>query len=215
LSACLERHNGCNNRTSFRPERLIDLTGRNPRLRLESQLVENEYIEYATLSHCWGKPQTRSCQLTTLTLVDVMSVIPLEKLSKNFRDAIAICKELKIQYIWIDSLFIIQRDAADWAAESITMVNVYGGGILNISASGASDGSQGCFFDRKDMRRCQFPLKINKYKHVLYDSYLHCPLEARGWTLQERLLSPRAVHFTRTEVFWECNTQFVSESSPF
>ena len=33
--------------------------------------------------------------------------------------------------------------------------------------------------------------------------------------MQECLLSPRTVHFTREEAFWECHTKFVSESSPF
>ncbi|KAI1850941.1 hypothetical protein JX265_007266 [Neoarthrinium moseri] len=30
------------------------------------------------------------------------------------------------------------------------------------------------------------------------------PLLTRGWVLQERLLSPRVVHFTRDEIIWEC-----------
>ncbi|KAM5343900.1 hypothetical protein ACJ41O_012437 [Fusarium nematophilum] len=30
------------------------------------------------------------------------------------------------------------------------------------------------------------------------------PLSKRGWTLQERLLSPRTIHYGRTQMYWEC-----------
>lgn len=37
------------------------------------------------------------------------------------------------------------------------------------------------------------------------------PLGARGWTLQERELSPPLLHFTRDLVLWECRECFASE----
>lgn len=39
------------------------------------------------------------------------------------------------------------------------------------------------------------------------------PLASCGWVLQERWLSPRTLHFTASEVFWEC-TQHASETFP-
>jgi Heterokaryon incompatibility protein (HET) len=39
-------------------------------------------------------------------------------LSKTFQDAILITQVLHIEYLWIDSLCIIQDDKSDWAAES-------------------------------------------------------------------------------------------------
>lgn len=33
------------------------------------------------------------------------------------------------------------------------------------------------------------------------------PLSSRAWTLQERLLSTRILHFTASELVWECNTE--------
>ncbi|KAF7870204.1 uncharacterized protein EAF02_009394 [Botrytis sinoallii] len=149
----------------------------------------------------------------------------MEDLPKTFEDAIEVCMQLKIRYIWIDSLCIIQDDKEDWARESVTMIDVYGSGVLNIAASSSIDGSQGCFFDRQDLLKCRISLKINRNNDAMYDCIpntkhplddpIVCPLESRGWTLQERLLSPRTVHFTWKEVFWECHTNFVSESSAF
>ncbi|KAI1814779.1 HET-domain-containing protein [Poronia punctata] len=37
------------------------------------------------------------------------------------------------------------------------------------------------------------------------------PLSSRGWTLQERLLSPRIVHYASDQMYFECETQLVSE----
>ena len=74
------------------------------------------------------------------------------------------------------------------------MINVYGGSMLNIAASRASDDGQGWFFKRRDMRRCHISIKLD----TPLEHSRRCPLETRGWTLQERLLSPRTV---REEVF--------------
>jgi len=36
-------------------------------------------------------------------------------------------------------------------------------------------------------------------------------LSERGWTLQERLLSPRTIHYGRTEMYWECQGCVLAE----
>jgi hypothetical protein len=53
------------------------------------------------------------------------------------------------EYLWIDSLCIVQGpDHDDWYSESGRMGGVYGGGGLNIAASGADHGGHELFFDR-------------------------------------------------------------------
>ena len=37
-----------------------------------------------------------------------------------------------------------------------------------------------------------------------FDPIADEPLSDRGWTLQERLLSPRTIHYGRTDMYWEC-----------
>lgn len=225
FNACQRLHPNCNNRLQgFIPTRLIDLHVPIVRLRLSSSFKDDS-VQYATLSHCWGTSEKGILKLTRSTLENYLSEIRTTELPKTFRDAIEICKRLDIRYIWIDSLCIIQDDEQDWAKESATMANFYGGCLLNIAASSARDSSQGCFFKRKDLPRCHFSLKIDNNTNFEYDIMSETPdphrvnnprpLESRGWTLQERLLSPRAVHFTRDEVFWECHTKFASETSPF
>ncbi|KAK0629359.1 heterokaryon incompatibility protein-domain-containing protein, partial [Bombardia bombarda] len=44
-----------------------------------------------------------------------------------------------------------------------------------------------------------------------YDPIASEPLSARGWTLQERLLSPRIIHYASDQLYYECDTYLVSE----
>ena len=52
---------------------------------------------------------------------------------------------LNIQYIWIDSLCIIQDDDEDWEKEAAVMGFVYANAYLTISASSSTDDASGCF----------------------------------------------------------------------
>jgi len=45
-------------------------------------------------------------------------------------------------------------------------------------------------------------------------AFENMPLLSRGWTLQERVLPTRTVHFTSTKVFWECHTITACETNP-
>jgi hypothetical protein len=40
------------------------------------------------------------------------------------------------------------------------------------------------------------------------------PLNKRGWVFQERTLAPRIVHFTKNQVFWECQSLEASKILP-
>jgi len=66
---------------------------------------------------------------------------------KTFADAFLVVNGLGIQFIWIDSLCIIQDSRGDWLKESAMMGRVYGAAYLNIAATGAVDGSEGLLFD--------------------------------------------------------------------
>ena len=60
----------------------------------------------------------------------------------------AITRGLGIQYLWIDSLCIIQDDLSDWETESSRMANVFSELWLNLAIMYAVDSSVGCFIDR-------------------------------------------------------------------
>jgi hypothetical protein len=135
-----------------------------------------------------------------------MERIPSTALSKTFLDAMNIARKLEIQYIWIDSLCIIQDDRNDWEEEGSLMSSVYGGSTVNIAASGAEDGTIGCFFERDFSSRCLIqissPGEDQLYESFPYDIYgievTKMPPMSRGWALQERILPTRTLHFTKT-----------------
>ncbi|KAH7071610.1 hypothetical protein FB567DRAFT_612195 [Paraphoma chrysanthemicola] len=40
------------------------------------------------------------------------------------------------------------------------------------------------------------------------------PISQRAWVIQERFLSPRVLHFTSDQMFWECSNKYACETFP-
>jgi hypothetical protein len=139
------------------PTRLIVVNNEKARLVLTADLPELVY--YTTLSHCWGT--LKILRLLKNNLIRLQEEIPWDELCKTFQDACIVTQELGFEYIWIDSLCIIQDEEEDWARESLRMSTVYGCSSLNISAASAKDGSIGCFSTRnpRSIEKVQLCLK--------------------------------------------------------
>ncbi|EAT80540.1 hypothetical protein SNOG_12128 [Parastagonospora nodorum SN15] len=71
--------------------------------------------------------------------------IPVSELPKTFSDAIDISRVLGIQYLWIDSLCIIQDDQADWEKHVEIMASIYESSYLTLAAGASSDDDGGFF----------------------------------------------------------------------
>ncbi|OJD39753.1 heterokaryon incompatibility protein [Diplodia corticola] len=185
--------------------------------------------EYLTLSHCWGTKPIFS--LTVENEERLKAELPKGKLTRSFLDAIFVTRALKFEYIWIDSLCIIQDSHEDWAAESVTMGSVYANAVLNIAATGVASGEKGFFATRDAAILPPLKLGLNlgqpwpDYDIVLKGEYwLHkrtfdddvdkAPLNTRGWVLQERILSPRILHFGSNQIYWECPSLVACEVFP-
>jgi hypothetical protein len=191
------------------PTRLIQLNIPKPRLILTSSLDSD--VEYATLSHCWGS--AKQFALNGANLETMQQAIPLELLSKTFQESMVLANRFGYDYLWIDSLCIIQDDAHDWRHESTLMSSVYGGSSLNIAASHARDGSEGCFSHRPRSLLAILPASANFQTQepvacIPTDLYsrglLNTALRSRAWAFQERFLSPRTLHFSNSQLFWSC-----------
>ena len=178
LQECYKSHNGCApSGARDLPTRLIYIAEITPRLCLSGELDKS--IRYATLSHCWGL--VKFPDLTTGSFGAFCQSIPSQALSKTFRDAIYIARYLGFSYLWIDSLCIFQDSEEDWARESSSMAKVYGGADLNIAASSARDGRDGCFFNRPSNWRCQVRVHTTEGE-VLYDAVADQSLSPRSMT---------------------------------
>lgn len=217
LETCRKSHGQCELPSEdFIPTKLIYTEADQARLCFSKDLF---YLpEYATLSRCWGNNAFHTLQRKNLELFK--SRIPREALSQTISDSIKIARDLGISYIWIDSLCIIQDDDSDWMRESSLMSSVYGGSSLNIAASGAVDGRSGCFLQRSHTWNCLVEVtlgsQLERFQCVplgmYYESLRVGPLGKRGWALQERLLPARTLHFTPTQMVWECQNRTASES---
>jgi Heterokaryon incompatibility protein (HET) len=74
----------------------------------------------------WGDVQVAP-PLRTMrhNYVEMKNGISARRMPRNFVDAVRTCRRLNIQYIWIDSLCILQDDKNDWEREAGTMHDVY------------------------------------------------------------------------------------------
>ena len=132
-------------------------------------------------------------------------------------------RKLGVDYIWIDSLCIIQDDEDDWRREFALMEHVYGGSYLNIAASSATsvhggcwvkgDGMQSAFRTRVKVGDAELVREVRDdacYDRAVWDSHL----ATRAWALQEKLLPPRTLHLGDRGAFWECRHMIANEYLP-
>lgn len=177
--------------------------------------------KYYALSHCWGDPAYMTTKLTVHTRNDLKAgKIPLKSLPRTFRDAISFTRKMGVRYLWIDSLCILQRDfekdnesdrefvEKDWQQESSKMCLVYQNSYITLAAA-ASEGCQGgLFYTNRKFKLEEKRNDESSYHFVIRkmtDHYQRLPLIQRGWSFQERLLSPRTLYFTEDELYWQCD----------
>lgn len=94
---------------------------------------------------------------------------------------------------------------------------IYSYAWCTVAASGAASCHEGMDLFRKDSETsCALVLQDTTNRHVQicisktpasWDKFHQTnPLNKRGWTFQERELSPRVLHFTADQIWWECRS---------
>ncbi|KAI0378877.1 heterokaryon incompatibility protein-domain-containing protein [Hypomontagnella monticulosa] len=158
LDSCTSGHENCNRlgpqlgEALFYPTRLIYV---GPRCEDIVRLIETTETKprgrYVTLSHRWPGDPSSYTQLRRGNVQQLKERIGLEELSETFRDAVHCTRVLGVEYIWIDSLCIIQDSKDDWRAEAATMAYVYTNSYCNISATADECKQDGLFHTRRSM----------------------------------------------------------------
>ena len=215
------------------PSRLVDVEAFE-RPSQDVRLIDNDGTveRYITLSYCWGKSRTFITTARSLRLRK--SRIVYKYLPKTFKDAIRIARQLGIRHIWVDALCIVQDDRADWENESAKMGAIYSTSFLTVAADSSTDCHGGCFNTRsvsQDLASDNTPFELVTSASNGRESRLslwtpirgarkfalpdldESPLSERGWCCQERILSPRILHFTRSQLFWECRECLLAEDN--
>jgi hypothetical protein len=227
MKACLSKHHVCRESLSgtniddstppLLPSRVISVgqPGSETSVRLLETVGRRGY--YIALSHCWGPPSQRPLNTTQSTLPNLLNGIPWSSLPKLYQDVIKITQRLGFEYIWIDSLCIVQDSHGDWLNESQRMAEVYQHARLTVATSHAADSSQTCFPPRLVLpATVKLPNttssgRIEGYMFacVLSTDYGSITPEAgllanRAWATQEWLLSRRMVFYTTGNLVWSC-----------
>jgi hypothetical protein len=225
LRTCQEQHGTCNQPDAVPlPKRIIYVGKSNEELRLKD--TDNTQGLYAILSYCWGESQNL-LKTTSTSLEKHMEGIPFTRLPKTIQDAVEVARELSIDYLWVDSLCIIQGSQEDWEIESAKMSEYFGNAHITIAASSASNAQAGILAARhgvpepvkeetelRDGTICTFLVqeRNNKFDNLSESVHHFGPLSDRGWAFQENVLSTRTIHYTDSELVWECCTETISES---
>jgi Heterokaryon incompatibility protein (HET) len=200
--------------------------------------VQGQFNEtYVTLSHKWGS--AAHPKLTEKTYFRMSRGISASNFPKSFRNAVAVTRQLNVRYLWIDSLCILQDSTEDWLREGAKMDKIYEYGILNIAATAGEDSDGGLFFDRDPLLvqplQESMPWPIYQSSETAQASGIEpssgrlfywvsqtfwkkhvedAILNTRAWVMQERFLSPRVLHCSKTQLLWECKTKRACESFP-
>ncbi|KAH7343024.1 heterokaryon incompatibility protein-domain-containing protein [Rhexocercosporidium sp. MPI-PUGE-AT-0058] len=208
----------------FYPKRLIWLGPDVEPARLVP--FPNEDVEYAALSYCWGRATEGEHVFKTdeSTKSEFETAIPLAKVPRTLIDAFALAKKLRLEFLWVDALCIVQGSREEWEEESAKMGSIYSSAKIVLSSTQSSNVTDGVFLTRSTMSLAQdikspdgsmyarrnmnheintsCRTKSNKWWEANINNTF--PVLSRGWCFQERMLATRIVHFTPTELVWEC-----------
>lgn len=226
LSQCVEGHARCRKRAESSDDGQDGSGTRGPALptrvldvgpaddlgdRVRLYVSRGERRPYAALSHCWGGDIPNKTVRSTLE--ELQHGVRISHLPQNFQDAILITRKLKIRYLWIDALCIVQDDAADWAREADLMDEVYARSAVTITGLDSPASTAGILRARRlaSVDIPHGPFAIQACTDSTPVALGNCVLSRRAWCLQERLLAPRLLHFGRDQMFWECREAVASE----
>lgn len=207
------------------PKRLLDVGRATSPIRLID--TQGRSFQYSALSHCWGSAPLLAT--TKSNWQKLAANISFNALPPLFQDAIIITRQLGLRYIWIDSLCIVQDSLRDWETESSKMGSIYQNSYITISATNSGSGSARCLVERR--KAVQIPYANTTKKEfalrarMILDHHPNRdpnggpakpvgPLTYRAWALQEHVLSTRILHYTATELLFECKTSYRCECMP-
>lgn len=207
IKNCLTNHDQCGpGGLASLPRRILDLGQDDEKVFLIEPLTIS--ARYVCQSYCWGVSRTVITTKDTLGLHK--AGIRIDDLPRTFRDTITFTKNLGLRYLWIDSLCIIQDSIVDWREEAAKMGSYYGNAYLTIAAT-MSISADGGLFQAPTSITLSSSTQTWAVREKRHLSRANASLFRRGWIFQERLLSPRVIHFAATEMVYECNEHAVCE----
>lgn len=232
MRKCISSHVHCAayRRSDWAPTRLIKVLCRDDgkisvKLQEQAEHHYNSNVRYLALSHRWLGDNEHPL-LSHENRSQFSYNIDISSLKPSIRDAIFATVRHGFQYLWVDTLCILQENENDKKHEIGEMDSVYSNAMCTIAAGVGETVNDGCFTSRpinqigtqsvrlrlgvEEAECCLMRLSWRNTNRELDRSILN----RRGWTFQERFLSPRTLHFCAKQVHWECREFGANETHP-
>ncbi|RMJ18041.1 hypothetical protein CDV36_002302 [Fusarium kuroshium] len=225
---CQSHHGNCTELdATVAPTRLIDV-GLDGAEMVKLVQTDQKALEYLALSYCWGGSGNNKARTTWANLQSRLNGIWVKDLPRTIQDAITVTRLMRINYLWVDAICIIQpdgpNDRGDWDTEAGRMGDYYAGCLCCIAATCAESSTEGFlrprpfgryklqpvpvpFTEPNGQGDCAFVLILPYLDGITWSTRKRKdPLMDRGWCLQERILSRRVLHWTWAGLFKECRS---------
>jgi hypothetical protein len=170
------------------------------------------HVKYCALSYVWGGVVQPS--LTSYNTFEPQNSLKALDLPRTILDAMALCREIGCQFLWVDSLCIVQDSEDDKHSQIRSMANVYSQSFLAIIAAAGDDANAGLPLYSNPRRNSNLSYLVRRSSKGSFVATLSPQIAAqeiaksswasRGWTLQEYALSRRVLFFTGSYTFLRC-----------
>ncbi|EKG20915.1 Heterokaryon incompatibility [Macrophomina phaseolina MS6] len=183
---------------------------------MSGQLIRTdsgEAVAYAALSYVWGTKEQLLLDSTTVQTLEKPGGLTkyASQIPSTIRDAVTMCQNVGIRYLWVDSLCIQQDLTGEKQREINAMASIYNGAIVTIVAASGDDPWTPLPGIRESTRPGRPPIITKGLKLACAGVDYRLTVEnskwnTRGWTYQEGILSRRLLIFSRDQLFFRCNT---------
>ena len=182
--------------------------------------------KYVALSYVWGAScsqfRTTKANLTFLQCEgSLRETRTRDHLPNTIHRAMHFTSLLDVDFLWVDSLCIVQDDPIHAASQINSMASIYSNSYLTLCAADGVDAESGLL----GIRQCSPPRNVQQdilafddgpmsSKCVRKLDYNGSVYDTRGWTFQEKVLSRRTLSFTEDGLSWRCREGYADEQNP-
>lgn len=188
-------------------------------IRLTCACTTNHILLLCGTQLCLGRSKTAEAIKSKARKLQRKSILTenIDTILGSIRDAIIVCRNLGIRYLWVDSLCIIQDDIEDVEAQISNMAQTYSKAYVTIVAAHGSDANAGLPGVQPSSRKVFQPtFTLGHDTFILAQHSRTVMLEnskwiTRRWTYQEQALSTRLLVFTERQASFFCHKGYRAE----
>ena len=180
-------------------------------------VLQDPGYQYIALSYVWGNAVTIK---TTKSNLDYMKrpgsiradcgnlVIP-----NTIRDALRLCLQVGIKYLWVDTFCIVQDDEDTKQLHLNSMASIYANANFTIIAADGENANHGLRGIEGSAQSRNVTIDVVRFQNhknmIIYHNKTWRPensnWESRGWTFQEAVFSRRVLVFNGL-ISWTCRS---------